>query len=429
VIVIYNGDIYVAQRKDLEKKGIPFTKEEWQKNPERYGNLLDELQKYPLRRRMMRDHKDVLELFSKGSDCFHILRKPPDKILALLRPVYDNDHQAKDLPRSAYQRWAPESDEATPSTATDLLAYVAKRRQAEQDRATWKADQDGKSFSIERSGNEIAWLRYRNLLRPLREEEGNPRQVIPVPITDFLSYNTANTQRDQKNYRWVGDLILECEVKVEKAEGELILQLSKGADRFQARWDLATGRCTLERIKGDVKPPQSISDPTLTKLSKPGTYLVRFANVDQRLTVWVDKTLPFDQGVSYQPSRELGPTQGNDLEPASIGVRGPVSLTVQKLKLGRDTYYTQGVEHEEGLTEKEWEDPQKWDTYQRGPTSFYVQPGHYFCMGDNSPASSDSRSWDKESLSTYIGGLVPERLMLGRALAIYWPISRFGRIK
>ena len=49
----------------------------------------------------------------------------------------------------------------------------------------------------------------------------------------------------------------------------------------------------------------------------------------------------------------------------------------------------------------------------------YVQPGHYLCLGDNSQASSDSRDW----------GLVPHRLMLGRALAVYYPIERIGPIR
>ena len=46
-------------------------------------------------------------------------------------------------------------------------------------------------------------------------------------------------------------------------------------------------------------------------------------------------------------------------------------------------------------------------------------PGHYFCLGDNSSSSSDGRDW----------GLVPERLMLGRAVVVYWPLSRIGVIK
>ena len=51
--------------------------------------------------------------------------------------------------------------------------------------------------------------------------------------------------------------------------------------------------------------------------------------------------------------------------------------------------------------------------------TLYVQPGHYLCLGDNSQASSDSRDW----------GLVPERLMLGRALLVYYPFQRAGAIR
>jgi signal peptidase I len=51
--------------------------------------------------------------------------------------------------------------------------------------------------------------------------------------------------------------------------------------------------------------------------------------------------------------------------------------------------------------------------------TMYVQPGHYLCLGDNSQASADSRDW----------GLVPERLMLGRALVVYFPLDRIGPIR
>ncbi len=46
------------------------------------------------------------------------------------------------------------------------------------------------------------------------------------------------------------------------------------------------------------------------------------------------------------------------------------------------------------------------DTF--GP--FTVQPGHYFCMGDNRDQSYDSRFW----------GPVPAAFIKGRALIIYW---------
>jgi signal peptidase I len=39
-----------------------------------------------------------------------------------------------------------------------------------------------------------------------------------------------------------------------------------------------------------------------------------------------------------------------------------------------------------------------------------VPPDHYFCMGDNRDASYDSRFW----------GMLPQQLIKGRALFIYW---------
>jgi len=50
---------------------------------------------------------------------------------------------------------------------------------------------------------------------------------------------------------------------------------------------------------------------------------------------------------------------------------------------------------------------------------FYVQPDHYLCLGDNSAQSSDSRRW----------GTVPDRLMLGKAVFVFFPVGRLGFIK
>src|SRR5262249_37992096 len=144
---------------------------------------------------------------------------------------------------------------------------------------------------------------------------------------------------------------------------------------------------------------------------KPGKYQLRFANFDERLTLWVNNALPFDEGVTYLPPPQRGPTT-NDLQPASIGVQG-AAVRVARLKLWRDTYYTTPTGASDARADVNWGDPSGWDALRDLPfKTFYVQPGHYLCLGDNSPESSDGRNW----------GLVPERLLLGRALAIYWPL-------
>ncbi|CAN5199528.1 signal peptidase I [soil metagenome] len=47
-------------------------------------------------------------------------------------------------------------------------------------------------------------------------------------------------------------------------------------------------------------------------------------------------------------------------------------------------------------------------------TSFTVTPGHFFVMGDNRPASSDSREW----------GLLPQENIIGRVVVQAYPLNR-----
>ena len=89
---------------------------------------------------------------------------------------------------------------------------------------------------------------------------------------------------------------------------------------------------------------------------------------------------------------------------------GAGAVEVSHVKLWMDTFFTPA--QNTGYTE-EYNDPDN------PVDTFYVQPGHYLCLGDNSGQSSDGRSW----------GLVPERLMLGKAVFIFWPFSTtFNRI-
>ncbi|MGL4553952.1 MAG: S26 family signal peptidase [Gemmataceae bacterium] len=318
---------------------------------------------------------------------FSIVRKTPDVLTAMMRIVYDNDLPAKDLTGLDFQRWVPSRD------------------------AVWTEDADARAFTCG-GGPDVTWLRYRHVLR----DEPNKPQLI----TDFMGYNTDRPGRGgSTGTNWASDLIVECQVKADKAEGKFVAELSRGPDRFQAEFDAATGRCTLSRLRDGGKPEALGSAET--KFKGPGTYDVRFANVDDRLTVWVNGQLPFGDGVAYESAFSFAPTAHNDMErPASLGAAGG-RFTVKHLKLHRDTYYTAsrdiGSPDVPGMMPN---DPTTWGQVVDTPYStYYVQPGHYLCLGDNSPKSADSRSW----------GLVPARLMLGRAVVVYFPFTRVGRIR
>ncbi len=345
---------------------------------------------------MHSEDPDMVKLFNEGA--FEIIRKPPAVILSMMRLVYDNDHQARDLEnRPEYQRW--------------------QRREDSQWSATGKT-----AFRHASTGSKVDWLRYQHILR----DSGGKPQLI----TDFMGYNTwrSDIHKEPPDENWASDLIVEGNVQVHAAEGVFALGLSKGRDHFQAHFDLDKGTCTLLRQTGKEKPVELKREDGEAAVAraelKKGSYSVRFANVDHRLIVWVDGRLLFGDGVTYSVPKEqkLVPIKENDLErPVSIGAGA--DITVSNLKVYRDTYYTTGRSGS-GPSRKDVDftpqDPDSWKSFEGAPVNtFYVQPGHFLCLGDNSPESSDGRTW----------GLVPKRLLLGKALLVYYPFARAGRIR
>src|SRR5262249_46725349 len=142
----------------------------------------------------------------------------------------------------------------------------------------------------------------------------------------------------EDGYNWVGDLSLDAEVQIDKAEGAVVFELGRGVDRFQLEWDLGAGGLSLKRVtegQEGNKPEAVASQPFK---AKSGTHQVRFADVDHRLTVWVDDDLVFGDGIDFAPPKQEGPTAA-DLEPAKVGAKG-AAVAVRHLKLWRDTYYT-----------------------------------------------------------------------------------------
>jgi signal peptidase I len=357
-IALYKGDLY--RTTDLKYKDHP--------RPERDQDKWMLQYTYP---------SDPVAVAHFNAGRFEMIRKSPDEILVVRRLVFDLDQQPASLAGTLKTRWHP--DPATPSGWT----------------------MDPKGFT--HAGPANGWVRYQHVSLGWR---AGTQPTQPVHITDYLAYN------DTHGYPyWAPDLLVECDVTVGGADDEVTLELTRAGERFQAQF---TGKkCKLYHVKEGT--PHLLGEQD-TKIAGPGKYGLRFADFDARLTVWVDGTpLPFGTTADIPvPSREAGvfkPSTDDLHQPVRIGATGSVS--VSKVKLYRDVYYTHGGP---GPDAPNMEGTALSDYYVQ---TYYVQPGHYLCLGDNSASSSDGRSW----------GLVPDRLMLGRAVWVYWPVSRFGKIE
>ncbi len=407
-IAVYRGELYVTTA--LSYPQFDATGNELFPYPDDPLSLWEPRYRYPNSAQaetLFRASRDA-GFTDKVPGGFLVVRKEEAQLLADRRIVWDNDKQPSD-PAGRWVRWGPVGN---------------------KDR--WRGDNPSAPRAFGHTGDSLDWIRYQHLvwradkngrgLAPWRWGQAELAQPIAGPIDNMLGYNAgidwnpiqqAPIPRDHGNTdatRWVGDLLLECEVDL-TAGSEVVLELSKGANRFQAKF--GNGEVSLARVgPGD----KEFGEPKQPCKVREGVHKLRFANVDNRLWVWVDdKRIDFGAAADYSPSEPAaydpedsskeGWVRANDIDaPASIGAKGPVAA-VRNIKLFRDVYYTRsgGDQTEADI--------------------FYVQPGHYLCLGDNSAQSSDSRSW----------GVVPERLMLGKAVFVFWPAfpapSRIGFIK
>jgi len=206
--------------------------------------------------------------------------------------------------------------------------------------------------------------------------------------------------------------------------------------------DLKTGVATL--YHGETKLGEAP-----TRIAATSRYAVGFANVDDRLTLWVDGRTPFGDGLTYDdgPSASHAPTAA-DLDPVGISGVG-ASIEVSGLVLKRDIYYTltpsqadasiSSFEPQFGLgAERPFarvvhqfdvlSDPAKFtplmNELEPGET-YTIKPDHFMMMGDNSPRSSDGRAWargDRDwDLADRSRWEVPRTMLIGKAFFVYWP--------
>ena len=396
---------------------------------------------------------------SRDAD-FKILQKPADKVLAMRQLVHDTDYDPAELFAAGWPlRWqAPASGQDGWKTETEIDDKNVRQR-----------------YTLDGANENESWIRYEHIVpdyrdwRRLAELETQLPEKPPVfpqaersqwrrrLVTDANPYNarqgrllagsqgTLEIDSDKQGLHWVGDLIVEADVEVQADHGELLLDLVEGGQHFRSTIDLKTGRATLAAVGvADFAPTAE------TPLHGPGEYRVAFANVDDQLLLWVDGDLiPFEGGTAYDAEQVFGGRRSiqpqtseddlGDLAPAGIGGRN-ADLAVTRLRLWRDIYYIADswennrnrmgsvitdFDRRADLTALPY-DTSLWDEFrERRHVDFPLGKDQVFVMGDNSAESSDARLWLGEmGRGGRPGGAYLERrLLIGKALCVYWPHS------
>lgn len=385
-------------------------------------------------------------------DDWQIVRKQdPDKQRELQLLVFDNDHPETRLHDVGWpERWAPVTKDNKPGGVAGW---------SETDDG-WTPDLKDRTFALkrDRSAEGLHWIRYRHILptqddwEAVTSDPPQPPVSQPRPqlISDFCGYNAytgGQSPGDDRGIYWVGDLTLSCEVDLREAgpKAELLFELNEGVRRYRCRIDPHTGKATLvsiEHLLDRDRGIETVLATANTDLNDAGTYDVCFANVDDRLCLWIDgDVVDFGGKAEYAPPGLPAPQQ-EDLIPVGIAGRD-VDVQVSHLLLQRDIYYRSehvadsqdyrerpddeqeytGPYGRSGLSES-LSDPDRWyEEYEAHtePAVFsQLGPDEFFVLGDNSPRSKDSRLWSNTRRAKHRYA-VPYSALVGKAFFIYWP--------
>jgi len=375
-------------------------------------------------------HGDIY--FKKGKDDFAIARKEaPDKLVAMLLPVFDN----RVMPKLIEQGW-PSRWDGVQGPGGDAVGG-------------WKTD-DYLIFATKPDVSGETWFRYQHRVPSLEHwripsRHNPPMEGLPGPklgakvepqwITNFCAYNSTGllsqvedlkreketrlpsyppSHRIHQEGLWVGDLAVECTIEVESKKGEAMLELVEGGRSMQCRIDVSSGKATLTISGFDSFRPTAQTD-----VRGPGQYELRFANCDDQLRLWVDgDEIEFDGTTTY----DLGTLHKTeqDKSPVAVGSAG-AKLRVSNLNILRDTYFIADG------SDSPWSGGGPEKPY----ADFELDEDQFFTLGDNSARSKDARLWPDRSKGHWpykynsLPHYVRRDLLIGKALFIYWPDTKY----
>jgi signal peptidase I len=215
---------------------------------------------------------------------------------------------------------------------------------------------------------------FRNAVRELYEASHI------VAVTDEYGYNPVEEAGTPNPVR---DLMFTSEIKLHSGTGEFVIEMTNGAMAFSVVFDVIRHQINLyaeplpegTSLNSQLELTRNLSEPVATgdlpdALVKNGGTL-EMSLIDKQVIVALDGKLllapwPFELPAATQAPRI----------PVRFGARG-IDITVRRLKIYRDVYYT--------------------DTRSRHGVNrpYELHDDEFFVLGDNSPVSHDSRRWER----------------------------------
>lgn len=244
--------------------------------------------------------------------------------------------------------------------------------------------------------------------------------------SDYYPYNSFDPRsgrQSRENGRYVVDeLRVAATVTPELDTAEMVIQLTTAQHELNAT--LTTdGRARLsmaaaddaELAAHDIEAPAGTVDWQAGRGRR-----IELWHVDQAVMLWVDGKmvgrLTYGDALDDEAIREVVDQPTGVVPKLSLSVTGgPMRLS--QVDVDRDLYYTPQTERHAIATDE----PIK------------LKADRFFCLGDNSPQSEDSRLWpDSDPWIKYHTspaedelqrGRVPRKLLIGKAFFVYWPSS------